>query len=178
MNAADYYGPAARRHPSYLTPTERSRFIRSYYQIWGLLQTNPQNWPKKLEAIRLKDLYLRFEMSKLNQSFGLEEEIPPFPDPQPRPGSFHAINRRFSKKREALSEMIWRDIEETHLKGEASDLWVVYVKTEGYLNFLVIWDHWQYNLKSIACTQGSRDENPEVGSAKESFWEDSSDAEF
>lgn len=146
-----------------------------------MMKKDTVDWAKRLEKIKLKELYLLFEMSKLNQSIGMEEVLPSFPDPQPLPGSYHAINRRFSEKRQQLSKFIWKDIKKTYLRTrneEASDLWAVNVKAEGYLNFLVLWDHWQYDLKSVACTRGSRIQNPEVKSQKESFWEDSSDEEY
>lgn len=75
----EYYGPGARQHPPNLTQTERPRFIRSYYQLWGMLKINEAEWQTRLESMKLKEHCHLYEMSQLPGSFGGGEEMLPPP---------------------------------------------------------------------------------------------------
>ncbi|TVY32683.1 hypothetical protein LSUB1_G007619 [Lachnellula subtilissima] len=183
-DAPESYGPPVpgrNRHPPHLTRGERARFIRIYYQLWGLMKLETPNVQARLDSIRLKDLFLLYEMSRLNQSIGLEEVLPSFPDPQPQPGSVRAIRRRPSEKRRSLEKLIWELIEKVYQRihnDEPDYPWVVECKEDGYMYYRIMWDHWQSELKGISCSRGSRNPNVEPKDKQESFYADSSDEEF
>ena len=62
------------RHPQRLTPSERRRFIRSYYTVWSLMIISPDLWPARLAAIpSLRELYYLTELCLLPQSIGGDE---------------------------------------------------------------------------------------------------------
>ena len=61
------YGSEALRHPPYLTKTERPRFIRAYYQLWGFMIIPQTVWQARIESMRLKELYHLCDISKLTQ---------------------------------------------------------------------------------------------------------------
>lgn len=139
----EIYGTA--KHPPNVTNSERLRFIRAYYQLWGMMNLEPAQWASRLESMKLKQLYYLCEMSKLTQSIGNEEKLPA---PEARP-----IGRGRSKKRNSLEAKIWDHIESIYQRTyrEKSDYPWIYAKHEGSLWFVVIWDHWQGSLKQIVC---------------------------
>ena len=112
-SASQYYGAGAHRHPPTLTCTERLRFVRSYYTLWGLMNTDDSSKRlSRLESMTLKQLYRLHEMTRLTQSIGQREEsIPPpiFLD-QP-PDSIHFINSFRSEKRDILMGEVWKQIQ-------------------------------------------------------------------
>jgi len=173
------YRPGAIRYPPYLTPSERARFIRGYYQVWGMMKIEPSSWPSRLACLKLKDLFRLYEMTKLNQSIGGEETI--FSFQNPNPGSIRTIRRGASQKRLALEKEIWQDICQVYqeifdTESEPDFPWILEGKEiGGYMNFIVIWDHWEFNLKCMSCR--TRPKN-NVKFKRESFWNESSDGEF
>lgn len=113
--AEDYYGADAVQHPSYLTRTERPRFIRSYYQLWGLMKVNLAEWRSRLQYMMLKQLLHLREMSRLPDSIERGEEMAPPPrHPDAEPDSHFAIDDQWSKERNALSKMILEQTEKTY----------------------------------------------------------------
>lgn len=166
--------PARRHHPPYLTRAERPRFIRIYYQLWGLMKMDAAEWPDRLESTRLKDLCLLFEMCRLTQSIGKEEPIalPKFPNADPN--SANAINWSRSQKRIDLSTRIWTHIEHTYqqLHHAAPERIDIYASQEGWPPFVAIWDHWQPCLKDWVCRAYASEP------MKEELWDESSDEEL
>ena len=155
LSLEEFYGAGAHKHPPTLTRTERTRFIRSYYLIWSLMRLDPSKWEPRLQAMTSQELYYLREMANLTQSIGREEDVPPpmFPD-QP-PDSFHSINQGRSEKRIALEEKIWEQVQRNSRQffdRDAQDT-SIYAKHEGFLCFVVMWDHWQPSLKDIVCHQ-------------------------
>jgi len=113
--AEDYYGAGAVQHPSYLTRTERPRFIRSYYQLWGLMKVNPAEWRSRPQYMTLKQLLHLREMSRLPDSIGRGEEmVPPPQHPDAESDSHFTINDQRSKERNALSKMISEQTKKTY----------------------------------------------------------------
>lgn len=53
---------AAQSHPPFLTPTERRRFISSYYQLWTLMYSDRTARQRKLEETPLKRLFIWNEL--------------------------------------------------------------------------------------------------------------------
>ena len=176
-----YYGPGARRHPPSLTRTERLRFTRSYYQLWGLMKLDPAKWQSRFESMTLKKLYEVHEISKIWQSIGREEVRPAHRFPDARPGSFSAINTARSKERVALSEKIWQYIEQIFQRfynREADTVWMPDDLYEGTHGFIVMWDHWQPSQKFLLCGRRRIDPStPRPPFEKQYIWEDSSDEE-
>lgn len=169
-SAKKYYGEGARRHPKTLTSTERPRFIRSYYQLWSMMTIDAEEWQPRLDTMSLKQLYYLCEMSKLTQSIGREEIVPAPQFPNADPDLAIAINSGRSKKRIALDERIWGHITRVYQRvyhREAEWPWI-FTKEEGYLWFIVIWDHWQPSLKSIVCSSRQSFEQMHL-------WDDTSD---
>jgi hypothetical protein len=140
------------RHPPHLTPLERSRFIRTYYFLWSFMKIDATEWPARFKCLRLKDLYLIFEISHLPQSIGNEEVVTFFWHPS-HPRSVENTTCRRSQKRIELNCQIWAHIEHQYqaIHREAPEYINAYALEEGCPDFVGIWDHWQPSLKSWVC---------------------------
>lgn len=173
---ASYYSsktPGSRR-PKYLTPTERHRFTRTYYQLWGMMRLDPSQWQTTLDSLTLKAAYLLRELCCLNSNIGSEEEG----STSIRTGCWPYPS---SRKRAELKHFIDAHIDRFQAgRGEGSVEWPwVYWRDCGIWDFVVIWDHWQETQKWI-CT--GRKEGENVGSVDEEFekrvlWDDSENEE-
>ena len=168
------YGPEALRHPPHLTKPERPRFIRAYYQLWGFMIIPQTGWRAQLESMSLKELYHLCDISKLTQNIGREEEDAPLYWEGP-PHTPHHLNFVTSVRREQLSRQSWKCIEKITRDrlGQRPDWPWHHAPTEGYHCFLVMWDHWQDDLK--ACCGLNRPQDPQ--DADKCLWVDSSDEE-
>lgn len=166
-----------RNHSPHLTRTERRRFIRSYYQLWGLMRLDRPEWHSKLEPLTLKQLYQVYEMSILTQSIGREEVVPAPRYPDAEPYSPRAINEGRSEKRIALGECICRHLLSTYQRIHKEDAQLVgaYSLYEGSLGFIVMWDHWQSSLMEIVCRRRPKDRSSRPDFEKRYLWDDSSD---
>jgi hypothetical protein len=165
-----FYG--SRRHPPQLTRTERHRFIRGYYQIWGLMKLDESEWDSRLEPMKLKRLYQLCEMSKLRQPVGFKEEGA-YGDGTRFPMGFHR-----SLKREALNNVIWARIisiyQEVH--NQIPDHPWMMRESGGCYDSVLIWDHWQQGMEDlIGRVSRATPWRPEM---KELLWEDTSDEEI
>lgn len=160
------YGAEARKHPPNLTRTERPRFIRFWYQMWGMMNLDTAEWQSRLQLIKLKDLYYLCEMCNLGQNFGREAVLL-------NPNTVHALTgyRPVRPKLSTLGHTIWEhiDLRYQNIYNQRSDYPWIYAKHEGRDGFVIMWDHWQECLKDIVCG-GPR---PSPGEAR--LWEDSSD---
>ena len=162
-----------------LTRTERPRFIRSYYQLWGMMKLrSPAERQLRLDSLTLKQLYRLHETSKIPGSIGREEDVgPPPTSPITDHRSIHQM--RPSLERRALRDMIWKHIEDiypsTHDDNEPPE-----TETDGlYFGFgtyTVMWDHYQKILKEIVCCY-RRKEPPFLLYHDWEQWDDSSDEE-
>lgn len=117
------------------------------------MKLDPAEWPPRLASMTSQQLYYIHEMTKLTQSIGHEEDIPPLPFPNVRPDSFDAVNLGQSDKRIALEDEIRNRIEynsQRFFQIEAAHP-SVYAKHEGFLFFVLVWDHWQPPLKELIC---------------------------
>ena len=177
-SAREYYGAGTSKHPPTLTPTERPRFIRSYYLLWGMMKMDLSGWRSRLQSMTLKQLYYLHEMTKLTQSIGQgEEKVPPpfFPD-EPR-DSIHSINSGQSDKRIALGEKVWQQIQDVSQRifnQDAPDP-SAYTKEEGFLWFVVMWDHWHLSLKDMVYHQSRSTIRPSPDIEKRYLWDDNED---
>ena len=174
LSAEKFYGPGAQNHPATLTPSERPRFIRSYYLIWTLMRLDRAQWDARLEDKTSQELYYLQEMSKLTQSIGREEHIPPPMFPDQSPDSIHAIYSGQSDKRAALECRIWEQIQRNSQRffdRDAQDVsWCA--KHEGFLWFVVLWDHWQPSLKDVVCHQSRSTVRLSSAVVKQYLWND------
>lgn len=176
------YGPLGARkryHPPNLTRTERPRFIRAYYQLWGMMKLDPAKWLSRLESITLKRLYELHEMTHLWQSIGREEVRPAHPHPCSS-NYISSINKQQSKECVALEKRIWQHIEHIYQRihnGDPEFVWGTYELNEGAYGFLVIWDHWQGCLEQVVL--GLRPVGPctQPDFVKQYIWDDTSDEE-
>ena len=168
------YGVGARGHPPTMTPTERTRFVQNYYTLWGLMSLNPSEWKSSLEVMTSQELYYLHEITKLTQSIGGQEIIPPPIFPDQLPESVHAINSGRSEKRISLEETVWQQIEHTSQRifGQEAIHPEVYAKHEGFMWFVVIWDHWQPSLKDAVLHTSRSAERPSPEVVKRYLWND------
>lgn len=169
LRAEEYYGPGIYGHPPYLTRTERRRFIRSYYQLWGLLELdNLQQRQSRLHSVSLKQLLYLCEMSWLPNGMGPGEDV----DSQRRP----AIYQERVQARQELSKWILEHTESTYRRIHGQDMGLIWVNAmdEGYGDFLLMWDHWQKSLKEVVCGRRTR-EPPYKREMYLELWEDSPD---
>lgn len=176
------YGPLGDRrrwHPPTLTRTERPRFIRSYYQLWGMMKLGPAQWQSRLDSMTLKRLFELHEMTKLWQSIGREEVRPAPRCPNPKPNYVPDIDKGRSKERVALEQGIWQHIEHIYrpIHNAEPDAPWVYDLEEGAFGFVVIWDHWQPCLKELVLSLRPVDPCTRPEFAKQYLWDDTSDEE-
>ena len=184
------YGPRGARkrcHPPNLTRTERPRFIRAYYQLWGMMKLDPAKWQSRFESMTLKRLYELCEMTHLQQSIGREEVIRAHPPPCSP--SYLSLLKERSKERVALEKRIWQHIEHLYQRvheGEPESIWGIkqpeslwgtYELEEGAYGFLVIWDHWQGCLKQVVLGLRPVGQCTEPDFVKQYIWDDTSDEE-
>lgn len=165
------------KHPPTLTRTERTRFIRSYYSLWSLLSLECSEWESRLEAMTSQELYYLHEMTKLTQSIGREERVPPPMFPHEPPDSVHSINSGRSEKRITLERRIWQQIQYNSVRffeRDAQDP-SVYAKHEGFLWFVVMWDHWQPSLENMVCHQSVSPIKPSQAVREKYLWNKSWD---
>lgn len=178
--ARKFYGSERVRHPPYLTKAERPRFIRSYYQLWGMMKMSLAAQQAKLETMTLKTLYQMHEMCELTQSIGCEEPIPaPCCKIVDDYDSERSINWDRSDARCDLQKRIWKrietiyyDIHKTKPIDTSGD--ALY---DGWLVWVVMWDHWQRDFKNV-CLQQFLHQRPEPPDTTHILWEDSSDEEL
>lgn len=141
---------------------------------------NSTKLSSKLESMTLKQLYRLHEMTKLTQSIGRGEEPVPAPMfPDEPPDSVHSINNGQSEKRIALSDQIWQRIQQISQRvfhQDAQDP-SVFAKHEGFMWFVVMWDHFQESFKDLVCHQStvSAAQKPSPAFEKQYIWDDSSD---
>lgn len=143
------------------------------------MKVDAAEWQSRLESMTLKQLYHLCEMSKLTQSVGREEVVPAPRHPDVPPDSVHAINSGRSEKRVTLEKRTWEHIEHTYQRvhhREAEDPWI-HTKHEGYLWFIVMWDHWQACLREVVCGRRPMDPSPDASFEKQYLWDNSSDEE-
>ncbi|KAL8883920.1 MAG: hypothetical protein Q9192_006968 [Flavoplaca navasiana] len=167
LRAEEYYGPGVDGHPPYLTRTERRRFIRSYYQLWGLLKLdNLQQRQSRLQSISLKQLLYLCEMSWLPNGMGPGEDV----DSE----SGAATYQQRAQARQALSKWILEHTESMYRRIHGHDMPLIWViaMVEGYGDFLVMWDHWQNSLKEVVCGRRTK-EPPYKMEMHWDLWEDS-----
>lgn len=162
-----------------MTSTERPRFIRSYYQLWGLMKLrSPAECHSRLKSMSMKQLYRLHETSEIPGNIGREEELNPIPQkPIENPHSVSEMQNAISEERRVLREMVWNHIQDiypgTHNNEAAPD-----ISTDGMyfgsFTFVVMWDHYQDFLKEVVC--GYRSEEPPFRKVLNwELWDDSSD---
>ena len=168
------YGAGARGHPPTLTRTESHRFISSYYTLWGLMKLDASEWESRLEHMTSKQLYYLHEMTKLTQSIGREEVVPKPLFPDEPPDSVHSINSGQSEKRITLGERVWQQIQDTSQRIFNQDALYPegYAKHEGFMSFVIMWDHWQPSLKDMVLHQSTSSIRPTLDVKRRYLWND------
>ena len=137
-------------------------------------------WQLKLESMTLKQLFRLHEMAQLTQSIGQgEESIKSLDIPNDLSDSVHSINTDRSQERIDLGHQIWRQIQRVSQRTFHQDAHdpSVYAKHEGFMWFVVFWDHWQESLKDLVCHQStiSPAMRPSPEFERQYLWDDSSD---
>lgn len=145
-----------------------------------MLKMNEAELQTRLESMKLKELCHLYEMSQLPGSFGGGEEVLPPPRysiKNPNPQNRYHLYPTVSEKRVKLERMILEHLKETYRRtheGEQMDGIWAYSQEDGFDGFMVIWDHWQVNLKEVVCKVYSRNPHLNKGYNWE-LWDDSSD---
>lgn len=109
------------------------------------MEVDPAEWQSRLEAVSLKQLILLYEMSNLIQSIGSVEGQPNDPNLELNTQSHHWASFRRSDTRVELGQRIRKHMENTYRRihnEEFEDPWAL-AKEDGFLMFVVLWDHWQ-----------------------------------
>ena len=120
------------------------------------MRLDRSEWESRLQAMTSQELYYLWEMTKLTQSIGREEIVPPPQFPDEPADSAHSINFGRSEKRKALELRTWQQIERNSWRFFERDAHnpITYAKHEGcFFGFVVLWDHWQPSLKDVVCHQ-------------------------
>lgn len=183
LGSMEYYGVRNRRRDlPRLTRTERPRFIRAYYQLWSMLEIHVAAWPARLETMTLRQLFYLCEMTKLLQHIGSEEMQASQPGSSSRNTSHAMFDHRPSEKRAALGKKIWEHIECINRRVWHDDRmpqpepWYCPTEGEGYLHHIVLWDHWQGELKKMVC-KPLRKDRPAPEFERQYLWEECSEEE-
>jgi hypothetical protein len=101
-----------------------------------------------------QELYYLREMANLAQSIGREETLPPLSYlNEPAHSVFHVYAFGPSEKRSALERKAWHQIQHNsrHFLERDAHHVDIYAKHEGFLWFVVLWDHWQLKLEDAIC---------------------------
>ena len=170
----EFYGPGARQHPPTLTRTERTRFIRSYYSVWGLMKVDRSEWDSRLQGMTSQELHYLHEMTSLTESIGMEDIDPPPVLPLQPPDSLHSIIHSQEQKRYDLGQNIWQQIQRISWRIFEQDAPYtgIYAKHEGIHPFVTLWDHWQPSLKDVVCPKGQSKIKPSLAVTKQYLWND------
>ena len=135
----------------------------------------------RIKSMSLKQLYLLKELFALPQYVGHNEETSYRLDPWSEFRQGVTVNYEYSAKFYKISNLVWKHIE--YLYEGIHDRPFVDTVTEGlydgYVVFVVIWDHWQACLKELVCGPCL---NPRAPKSEQIFekgylWEESSDEE-
>ncbi|GFN21568.1 hypothetical protein AtubIFM56815_004141 [Aspergillus tubingensis] len=153
-----FYGGKPR--PLHLTPTERHRFTRSYYQVWSLLLLDQSSRQQRYRTMLLKHLYMIYEMVDLDQPIGDESEYSPADEKR------CALSEEVSEYLRFLYHGI-HGVDYIDFSGQS-----VSMRTQGHA---AIWDHCQPDLKKIVCYQWRDPEKKPVG--EEDVWAHTTDEE-
>ena len=113
IQPASTMGQGAHQHPSTLTCTERPRFIRSSYTLWGMMKLNDAfKWRSKLESMILKqsfhsqndsiDAKHRVRAKSPFHYSLISNEVSDF---------VHFINTGRCQERLAFSDQVWQQIQ-------------------------------------------------------------------
>ena len=79
----------------------------------------------------------------------------------------------------ALGEKVWARIDDVsqQIFGQDSPHPVIYAKHEGFMDFVVMWDHWHDSLKDLVGHHSISKFRPDPAFEKRYLWDDSSDEE-
>ena len=154
-NASDWEPYGSFTHPPYLTQTERPRFIQAYYTFAKLMHDDSTKWEERFSAIPVQRLLYVCEIAKLpprvRSPQGDIECLNAQPGTSSSLSGLDGISLR--KRLIQLETEILSYAEEKLriLNGKAPENPWGYALDEGYGQFLVMWDHWQQNLKHTIC---------------------------
>lgn len=144
------------------------------------MRLDAAEWQSRLEAMTSKQVVLLYEMSRLTQSVGLEEAHPENTTLDADPKSQHPTSFRRSDKRQALSRRTKEHMEHTYRRIHNEDFdepWVN-AKEDGYLWFVVMWDHWQTPFEDLMCRRLGQTSRSARSFEGPGIWDDSSDEEI
>ena len=121
-----------------------------------------------------QELYYLYEMTLLTQSIGKEEVISPPTCPYVPPELFPVFNSGRSDKRIWLEQKVWLQIQFISLRFFKRDPRnpSVYANHEGFLWYVVLWDHWQPSLKDIVCHESVSSRQPGQAVQEQYLWND------
>ncbi|KAH7138620.1 hypothetical protein B0J11DRAFT_500829 [Dendryphion nanum] len=129
------------RRPRYLTPCERNRFSRTYYQLWGLMQLSQASRSERLSKTTLRQLYNLYDIASIKVPIG--DEV----CERAKSWSSHFDA---SAQRERVRAEIWTMLENKcqHFhRCKPEDVWDYGVLDHGFDNHVVILDCYQDELK-------------------------------
>ncbi|KAF2094387.1 hypothetical protein NA57DRAFT_60433 [Rhizodiscina lignyota] len=167
------------RHPLSLTPSERRRFVRSYYTVWSLMIISPNLWPSRLAPVSsIREFYYLTELCLLPQSIGRDESLPlvNYSGTDSDTHNDSVLHFVPSEQRQKLREEVLKRIEPLReyvpdwiREWEPVDL-SEYGPTDGYGPFVLLCDHFQSYLKQL---YGYWPAIPPVN--EDNIWSDSED---
>ncbi|KAF2650989.1 hypothetical protein K491DRAFT_720256 [Lophiostoma macrostomum CBS 122681] len=160
-----------------LTPTELSRFVRTYYLVWTLLRTPVDKLLAHLERMTLKQCHLVDEMLLLPQYIGDRSQkmiiscgegyVPENSWGQPR-----------SESREQLGMVLYAHIKRIEDGRENPyAYWHDDDHNLGYRNFNFIWDHYKPDFKATCVARCPSKLDTDIEYETRGLWEDSEDEE-
>jgi len=120
-----------------------------------MLDGNPAEWQSTLDDMRLRNLWYLKEITQLEMSVGLPS------------GRY--------KEQQHLTSLIKRHLDHVYklIYNHPAPRPTGWIDYEGYGHWVVIWDHWQDNLKSLVCGLPT-----EILRRDEQLWDDNSGDEL
>lgn len=140
-----------------LTTSERRRFIRAYYQTWGLMKVDAAEVEKRL----MVDDH--------------ETCLPGLRNVHADAGLPCSFNYRFSQERMTLNVRLWNHFELTYhdIHHAQSEYPWVRGEEDGFELFVAVCDFWQTSLKKFVCNRPAHAASPELGLEKKRLWDES-----
>ena len=185
--AQNYHGLGPLLHSPSLTRTERSRFTRSYYQLWGIMQLGEfAELEPTLQSMTIKQLlHLQGIASPHGLTLG-DESIPgsqrksfdidsvlSLEDPIFRISLLELMEAEIDRRIYGYNNMdlLFEDMDPQY---ENTDMIKAYAFGDGYYDFLIIWDNYQAPIKQVVRRTRAVKPSSEKGWDME-VWEESSD---
>ncbi|KAL8784278.1 MAG: hypothetical protein Q9195_009114 [Heterodermia aff. obscurata] len=167
------------QHPPYLTTTERSRFTRSYYQLWGLAKIeDPAELNTRFESMTVQHLLHLLGIASPRglprwEEWILDSQCENIDTNSHYPFEISASRRRLLEMSSA--EILRRSPRDDNVDSPINGRLIgCFAFGEGYYDYLILCDQSQSVIKNAVCGKVAKKANFKKYTQCE-LWDDSSD---